>query len=102
HTRFSRDWSSDVCSSDLRTNLQHHLRYLSPFFAAWQDSFVKWTKIGLDQPLVPYLGYQGYEELPNVFAGAHVVDEDGNYIGDDGQVYEYNPLTREIGAPIEG
>jgi hypothetical protein len=85
-----------------RTNLQHHLRYLSPFFAAWQDSFVKWTKISLDQPLVPYLGYQGYEELPNVFAGAHVVDEDGNYIGDDGQVHEYNPVTREIGAPIEG
>lgn len=85
-----------------RTNLQHHLRYVSPFFAAWQDSFVKWTKISLDQPLVPYLGYQGYEELPNVFAGAHVVDEDGNYIGDDGQVYEYNPVTREIGAPIEG
>src|SRR5690606_37916225 len=85
-----------------RTNLQHHMRYLSPFLAAWQDSFVKWTKISLDQPLVPYLGYQGYEELPNVFQGAHVVDDDGNYIGDDGQVYEYNPVTREIGAPIEG
>src|SRR5690606_40084777 len=23
HTSFSRDWSSDVCSSDLGTNMQH-------------------------------------------------------------------------------
>src|SRR5690606_39420648 len=26
HTRFSRDWSSDVCSSDLPRRTAHHLR----------------------------------------------------------------------------
>src|SRR5690606_40675325 len=28
HTRFSRDWSSDVCSSDLRTRAAHCLQEL--------------------------------------------------------------------------
>jgi hypothetical protein len=100
--RAKRYVTDTLYDTSRRTNLQHSLRYLSPFFAAWQDSFVKWTKIGLDQPLVPYLGYQAYEEFPNLFEGATVVDEDGNYIGEDGQVYEYNPVTREVGAPIEG
>src|SRR5690606_39394052 len=27
HTRFSRDWSSDVCSSDLSNPLQHRLSH---------------------------------------------------------------------------
>src|SRR5690606_39937462 len=31
HTRFSRDWSSDVCSSDLLEEAQ-----------AWVDRFVRW------------------------------------------------------------
>lgn len=100
--RARRAVTDTLYDTSRRTNLQHSLRYISPFFAAWQDSFVKWTKISLDQPLVPYLGYQGYEEFPQLFEGAHVVDEDGNYIGDDGQVYEFNPVTGEIGAPIEG
>src|SRR5690606_40533350 len=29
HTRFSRDWSSDVCSSDLRENVADCLPYLN-------------------------------------------------------------------------
>src|SRR5690606_37392268 len=28
HTRFSRDWSSDVCSSDLRASAQHEIAML--------------------------------------------------------------------------
>src|SRR5690606_40454889 len=31
HTRFSRDWSSDVCSSDLTTNVtQYHFEITAP------------------------------------------------------------------------
>jgi hypothetical protein len=100
--RAKRYVTDTLYDTSRRTNLQHHLRYLSPFFAAWQDSFVKWTKISMDQPLVPYLGWQGYQNFPNLFEGSTVVDDDGNYIGEDGQVYEYNVLTGEVGAPIEG
>src|SRR5690606_40926352 len=32
HTRFSRDWSSDVCSSDLHINTQNAYQSLSPRF----------------------------------------------------------------------
>src|SRR5690606_12788005 len=100
--RAKRYVTDTLYDTSRRTNLQHHLRYLSPFFAAWQDSFVKWTKISMDQPLVPYLGWQGYQNFPNLFEGSTVVDNDGNYIGEDGQVYEYNVLTGEVGDPIEG
>src|SRR5690606_39706171 len=34
HTRFSRDWSSDVCSSDLRGLLYHYFPTKRDFFAA--------------------------------------------------------------------
>src|SRR5690606_30889714 len=32
HTRFSRDWSSDVCSSDLTVPLTHELLHTIPLF----------------------------------------------------------------------
>lgn len=100
--RAKRYVTETLFDTSRRTNLQHSLRYISPFFAAQQDSWVKWTKISMDNPVVPYLGYQGYEELPQAFEGAVVVDDDGNYVGDDGQVYEYNAASGKIGKPIEG
>src|SRR3712207_1589914 len=33
HTRYWRDWSSDVCSSDLNWNLQLHARYFGKQYA---------------------------------------------------------------------
>src|SRR5690606_41082018 len=36
HTRFSRDWSSDVCSSDLKLLLMH-LRHLALFLEKGQN-----------------------------------------------------------------
>src|SRR5690606_40741055 len=36
HTRFSRDWSSDVCSSDLPADmLRHQLEHGATAFARW-------------------------------------------------------------------
>src|SRR5690606_39922758 len=32
HTRFSRDWSSDVCSSDLRTLEERDIRFVRLWF----------------------------------------------------------------------
>src|SRR5690606_39684096 len=40
HTRFSRDWSSDVCSSDLRTrNRLMKSKVDVEQFVAWKDGF---------------------------------------------------------------
>src|SRR5690606_40979478 len=42
HTRFSRDWSSDVCSSDLTSKLSSysfvHLIYIHSSTSRYQDS----------------------------------------------------------------
>jgi hypothetical protein len=100
--RARRHVTDTLYDTSRRTNLQHNLRYISPFFAAWQDSWTKWTKISLDNPVVPYLGYQGYEALPQAFQGAAVVDDDGNFVDSDGHVYKYNALTGERGDLIEG
>src|SRR5690606_40822631 len=45
HTRFSRDWSSDVCSSDLEHTLRH-LRVLRRDMIEIHDDTQEWTRIG--------------------------------------------------------
>src|SRR5690606_40181618 len=41
HTRFSRDWSSDVCSSDLRVRFAKKISTLNPCFPKfWRCSHV--------------------------------------------------------------
>src|SRR3989449_11556327 len=60
HTRCSRDWSSDVCSSDLATavtsqvdfnNVEFHRKHLLPFY----DKHLKGEKTSYDQrPSVEY------------------------------------------------
>src|SRR5690606_39368236 len=52
HTRFSRDWSSDVCSSDLdelckegRKLAFSHFNYISPLPRNTAEVFAKYKKI---------------------------------------------------------
>src|SRR5690606_40162007 len=40
HTRFSRDWSSDVCSSDLFLDAVHMLREIAPQSPALKKKIV--------------------------------------------------------------
>src|SRR5690606_40910682 len=40
HTRFSRDWSSDVCSSDLKTRPARNLHRSRSTTAAWRRARV--------------------------------------------------------------
>src|SRR5690606_40412170 len=54
HTRFSRDWSSDVCSSDLNSTSETKAGKLSmsrPFagnsrdkYTAWMPNFIEWAQ----------------------------------------------------------
>src|SRR5690606_39565674 len=56
HTRFSRDWSSDVCSSDLRVDLTDKVGQLYPnkqeFKEAW-PAVVRGTAIGSALGILP-------------------------------------------------
>src|SRR5690606_41103544 len=53
HTRFSRDWSSDVCSSDLRSFAQKKRKQcmqsiLSSHLMCWQYYFIRfWDNFSL-------------------------------------------------------
>src|SRR5690606_40621353 len=49
HTRFSRDWSSDVCSSDLRRNLDLRARLRAVVVASPLRDQVAETMATLDQ-----------------------------------------------------
>src|SRR5699024_7513379 len=41
HTRSKRDWSSDVCSSDLQTrNINDRVREIAPFFTYDDDPYI--------------------------------------------------------------
>src|SRR5690606_40131884 len=54
HTRFSRDWSSDVCSSDLKRPTQYREIELSPNVDL--DEFVAGTPYVVETVLIPESG----------------------------------------------
>src|SRR5690606_20684239 len=54
HTRFSRDWSSDVCSSDLFANR------LDAAAGVWSFILMSFDSLGLSAPIVRALVQQGY------------------------------------------
>src|SRR5690606_40508173 len=57
HTRFSRDWSSDVCSSDLllhRGVCARHLLYAG-FLAMAATTFVAFSPLAAELPVARYL-----------------------------------------------
>src|SRR5207253_6791597 len=69
HTRWPRDWSSDVCSSDLKSALRHLKRiknqnsdYLSE---AIEPLAVCYEKLNEEEKLVSYL-LQVLEEYPKI------------------------------------
>lgn len=59
------------------SNLAHTLRFLSPFYAAWQEGLTRWLSIAVDKPYVLARGVQ-FWNAPNK-AGV-VVDRDGNVV----------------------
>ena len=64
------------------STMSHSLRFLSPFFSAWEDTAKKWSKlIGEDPKQLGYLG-QAWG-APN--AAGIVVDSEGNHVGRDGK-----------------
>lgn len=78
-----RDVGKYMFDTAQRSNLAHHLRFVSPFYMAWSDTMRKWSRIIGDQPEILPL-------IPKVFMAPNaaflVTDEDGNRILSNGDV----------------
>lgn len=80
-----RDVSKVLFDLFRQGDLAHAMRFVSPFFAAWEDTMKKWGRlIGADPGLLPR-GYQLWG-APN--AAGLVVDENGNQIKKNGDVVD--------------
>src|SRR5690606_16723466 len=75
HTRFSRDWSSDVCSSDLQGFLDQVL-----------DGFDAWAEVpgkARDHARAQYFGGCGVDFAGGLAGGGNGMDDFGAVEGDD-------------------
>jgi hypothetical protein len=64
------------------STMSHSMRFLSPFFSAWEDTAKKWSKLIGSEP--QQLGYLAQAwDAPN--GAGIVVDSEGNHVGRDGK-----------------
>src|SRR3989449_346112 len=72
HTRCSRDWSSDVCSSDLDPNLRGFL-VLGTDAALWhsRDGGASWKPLKADFPTVPVYDVQFIKRSHDLVIATH-------------------------------
>src|SRR5690606_39402474 len=74
HTRFSRDWSSDVCSSDLTRARYEQLMASAPSQLDWSrgmSHFTLMTEMYRDRrPLLPHLAVPSRSEERRVGKGS--------------------------------
>lgn len=89
-----RDVAEYLFDTSRKSNASHAMRFLSPFYAAWEDSMFKWYKIFGTNPESLPLAWKGVRS-PN--AAGLVVDRDGNRIMPDGTVVDDdgNEIGRE-------
>ena len=66
------------------SNMSHQARFLSPFFAAWEDMMGKWSGLLYDKPWMIERFRQAWD-APN--AMGMVVDTNGNRVDADGSVW---------------
>jgi hypothetical protein len=86
--RFARrDIGRYMFDTSKQTNIGHMLRFVSPFYGAWEDTMVKWARIFGQHPEMLALGWK-VARSPN--AAGLVVDEDGNQIDPLGNVRDRN------------
>lgn len=96
------------------SNAAHAMRFLSPFFSAWEDTMRKWGKLFYDNPTVPLTASKLWESPANA---GFVEDSEGNY-KENGKYYnatgdeitekeyatrgEYIVLPKIFGGKIDG
>jgi hypothetical protein len=71
-----------------RSQFGHHLRFLSPFFSAWEDTMFKWSRIAKENPAAMYNTLiRPFESLTST---GNVYDQDGNRIMPNGEKRRVN------------
>lgn len=74
------------------SNLAHSMKFISPFFAAWEDTMRKWGSLMYDDPSqLAYLSKisQSPNDVGNIpGVGPLVVDDNGNRVDSNGRVFD--------------
>lgn len=101
-----RDVAHVMFDTSKQTNLGYHMRFLMPFYAAWEDTMVKWARIMGERWEVAPLMVKALEAPNKMF---EVVDEDGNRILPNGDVVRvdedgkpYGEVIRHESDPTKG
>lgn len=80
-----RDLEHYLFNTGTKSNGAHMFRLVSPFYAAWEDSMVKWARLFGEDPSRIARGWD-IVRAPN--AAGMVTDEDGNPVSVDGNVHD--------------
>src|SRR5690606_18136726 len=92
-----RDVAKVMFDTSRQSNLGYHMRFLMPFYSAWEDTMSKWLRIFGEHPVAIPLMLKAYQAPDKMF---EVTDEDGNRIlpnGDVVRVLEDGSLGEVIG-----
>src|SRR5690606_6042184 len=87
HTRFSRDWSSDVCSSDLYLDTANGDRIVTN-----RTGSIKVFSQAGDE----------LQHLPNIPYGARILKQDKARVKRDERIVQWDPTSSPIVAEVEG
>lgn len=100
-----QDMGKIMFDTSHKSNLGYHLRFIAPFYSAWEDTMKKWGRIFAQRPEMAPLMYKAFSSPAKLF---HIEDDDGNRIMPNGDVYSTLPngdLGEKIGEshnPNEG
>ena len=104
-----RDMGRIMFDTSHKSNAAYRMRYLSPFFAAWEDTMRKWATIFAENPAAAPAMYKTFESLRSAGDVYIADDEDGTVrIMPDGtkrKVLEDGSLGEKVGEtsnPSEG
>lgn len=90
HILAKRDVHRYMFDTSKQTNAGHFLRFLMPFYGAWEDTMVKWGRIFAEKPQAAAV-FWDVVRSPNaaglvVDENGHLIDAYGNVIDQDGNV----------------
>lgn len=84
-----------------RSNAAHAARFVTSFFAAWQDSLTKWSRLAMDKPHLLFIGSKVFE-APNEMNFGATEDEHGNRVPRIQVVDEQGRPVKPEDARVDG
>src|SRR5690606_7539146 len=93
-----KDMQRIMFDTSHRSEIAHKMRFVAPFFSAWEDVMVKWSRIIAQRPEVAPLLMKGLNAPRSAFV---VEDDDGNRILANGDVWrqdEDGNLVAKVGT----